>query len=328
MASGILSKPPSGYTRVSPGVYRNSAGKTRKAGQSAPSSSSRTPTGNGKLNDKYAGQTGGMNKIINQNISNDAGVSGVAGNMMGQIQQQYGSGQGPDYSGVQGLGSKQDFEAWKQEAMDSANKAFSQYNEPVFDKQLRQLHQELANRGIPEGSDAYNSEMGQLQAQQNMARNQAQNSAFQTASGNAANMAATNISLNQTGRGNAQQDYYQPLDVYTKLQGAQSGAAQTGLSAAEQYGQQQKQIEAQKWAATHGGGGGTNPANWNNTGMTWQQAQDYQAQLANNAAKNQARANAPSTGSQLLNIGTSILGPFAGSQKGSELISQGLGYFF
>ena len=313
MASGILGKPPAGYSRVSPGVYRNSSGQTWKAGQTTSS----TRGANRSTSDKYAGQTSGMNKLINQNVKNDLGVGQLAGQMQGQLAQQYGGGQGPDYSGVQGLGTTAQFEDWKHQAMDAANKAFSQYNDPLFERQNKQLHQELANRGIPEGSEAYKNEMGQLYAQQEMARSTAQNNAFQSASQNAANMAATNVNLNQTGRTNAQQDFYQPLTTYTQLNNAQSGAAQTGLSAAEQYQQQQKQIEAQKWAATHGGGGGGNPNNWNNTGMTWQQAQAYQAQLANEAMKSQAKANAPSTGSQILNMGGSVLGLVLGSWLGS-----------
>lgn len=318
MAGKGLLSPPSGYTRISPGVYRNKSGQTWKSGQAAPSASGvkasvqRAP--GAATSDKFKGQGKGTSKIINQQQGRDVAVGGIAAKQLPGLQQQY--SQGPDYSGVQSLGTAQNYQDWVNQNMNAANQAFSSANDENFANQAQAKQQELANRGIPQGDPEYAREMKQISDQQNSARNQATSLAYGNAVQGAQSLSGTNIALNQAGMGNVNSQYMQPLQTYSALQGAISPIGNEGFQAANQLAGSQIGANAQMYGDKLAAGAKNaqtaaayNPNNYQNSGMNYA---DYAALNQQNALGS-IKAQQPATGSSLLSAGAGILGQAAGS---------------
>ena len=75
-----------------------------------------------------------------------------------------------DFSGVSRAPTIDDFGADRSRIENSLYDRFATVNEPIFARQSEQFEQDMANRGIPRGSELYNQQYEQLQRAQNDAR--------------------------------------------------------------------------------------------------------------------------------------------------------------
>lgn len=80
-----------------------------------------------------------------------------------------------DFSGNQALASPNTLQ---QQASDAAYKNASQYLDPQFQQSEAQLHSQLANQGITQGSEAYNNAMDNFGRQKQQAYESARNQAY------------------------------------------------------------------------------------------------------------------------------------------------------
>lgn len=170
--------------------------------------------------------------IFNQNTQNVQQQGQVANTALqgvqGQINQPYNL-QGNIPQTLSGGNQQQDL----QNAEDSLYKQQTQYLDPQFQQGQAQLQSQLANQGIPQGSQAYNTAMQNFGLQKQQAYQSAMN---QATSGGAAYQAQ----LNQTGLANQAQQaqlytqqYQEPLGLYSSLMtGSQPSMPQfNGLNA-------------------------------------------------------------------------------------------------
>lgn len=80
-------------------------------------------------------------------------------------------------------------------AEQAAYNSWADKNEPLFDRQASKLQDQLANQGIPVGSEAYSRAMADLSRDQNDARAQAQNQAYLTGQQARNNEISNNLSI-------------------------------------------------------------------------------------------------------------------------------------
>ena len=333
---GLLSAPP-GFSRISPGVYRNAAGKIWKEGELDPArfegksdkafqKSTKSPFAPKPTKDSFKGQQKGTNALLNQEQGKELATGKIAAAQIPGLGEHF--AQGPDYSGVQSLGTAKDYNQWVAQNMDAAKQAFDSANSENFANQTESKKQELANRGISQGDPEYAREMKQISDQQNSARNQATSLAYGNAVQGAQALSGTNIALNAAGMGNVNSQYMQPLGTYSALQQVSDPMAMAALQGAEGYGQAQLGADASKYGAQLAAqaknaqtAAAYNPNNYMNTGMNYG---DY-ASLNQQNALNTLKAQQPSPGSSILSGGAGLLGQvgsaWAGSPSGSATLS-------
>ena len=82
-------------------------------------------------------------------------------------------GQPADFSSLQAIPGQGDFAGERRRIEDEALARFDEQMAPEFARQMSELEQNLANRGIPVGSELFNKQLGQLQESQSRARIQA-----------------------------------------------------------------------------------------------------------------------------------------------------------
>lgn len=176
------------------------------------------------IDDKFTGLTGDQSQIINQMETGDVGLGYTANKQLDDIQKSYEQPidwsqfgqmpQGPDFSN---LGQRQDidwsgvpqgpvsgdFNNWRQQQIDATYSDFSRRMEPQFKQQENDFQQQMANRGIPVGSDLYNRQLKQLQDSQADQRNAAMVQAQGIAGQNAQQFAGVGFQANSQGMQNA-----------------------------------------------------------------------------------------------------------------------------
>lgn len=121
-------------------------------------------------------------------------------------------------------------------AEQAAYNSWADKNEPLFDRQASKLQDQLANQGIPVGSEAYSRAMADLSRDQNDARAQAQNQAYLTGQQARNNEISNNLSIFSA---------FNPLNGYQPGAGTPTtdiyGNAYQSQVNAYQYNQQAKQ---------------------------------------------------------------------------------------
>lgn len=286
----VTQVPSNSYTRVSPGIYRDTSGKLGPKGPFKTSPTGNTgattnaPVSNNtqtapiyklgttaddinkqiarsQVELQRAQQSKNKNKIKVMQDRIKQGQDGLARLNQGftaGVQTPSNVSQGAtdltgrniEFAATQGQFQPGDFAASRQKASDAAYNMFSSKNEPQFQQQMDYERQKLFNEGIPEGSAQYNQRMGQLQQSQNDARLQAQNQAFLTGQGEQAQ-----------GYNQAYQTYQQPYQNIGYLNPTMSINAQTDLlDRTNKFTQEQADREnaarLQQVKAGGGGGGG------------------------------------------------------------------------
>lgn len=152
-----------------------------------------------------AGQTREMNLLNQQN----------------QAISQFGQQQPLSYEGLPSLAN--DFSADRQRIEGGLYDKFQRRMGDRFSDERENLKQELANRGIPMGSERYNEQMEQLSQRQNDAFLDAQTQAMQMGGQEQQNLFGMNLAGRQQGIQERTNQYYQPLQTAQMMQGMQQG---------------------------------------------------------------------------------------------------------
>lgn len=253
------------------------------------------------------------NKLINQTQGQDLTLGNAANQQLGNVQEnfqqpfnwnEFQSVNQPNWNNVPQGPVSGDYNQWRKEQIDLSAKDFEDRVAPVFAQQRDDFEQQMSNRGIPMGSELYNRQLEQLQQQQEGQRQNNLVAAMNQAGSNASQFANVGFQAHDQGMGDQQTYYnqqvaernrqtgealgqrYQPLNEFQMLRGAQSPQQ---LAALQYYQQMQQGNQAGNFAlqAKRMGGGGaapSDPNNYNNTGMSYQ---DYAAfNMANQMALN------------------------------------------
>lgn len=290
MATGILSKPP-------------------KAAASKPKAQNSKPKKNAKAQapaaDPLRGLSDRQKQGVNQRQDVDNQLGATAAGMMPGVQSAY---QNPfDWSQLPSSPVQGDFNAWRDQQVQQGNQAFDARMNPVFQQQGQDFEQQMANRGIPIGSELYNREKNRMEQSQNDARQQGYFQAAQTAGQNAEQF----FNVGTQARGNALSEGLtkrnMPLNEMNALYAAQSPMNMQNLGYAQNLGSQNNQAANQLYVNKNsprggGGGGGADPYMGFGTAQNLWSAQDarsranaeYQMQLQQKYAP-----KSPSYGAQL-----------------------------
>jgi hypothetical protein len=283
--AGILSKPPKAKDR----------GKGKPKGQN------------------LQGLTKQQNQIINQTQQGDLALGQTANQQIPGIQQNF---EKPfnyqDYYGPAG----DDYNGWIDNEMQTYQDAYDAEMNPQFQDQMGDFEQQMHNRGIPMGSELYDKEKTRLEKSQGAQRQQAYAANRSNAANSATQFFNIGSTANQNKFGMDQASYYQPLNNYNQLMGAQSGMGMQNLGYSQQRGlaDQAGQI-ARSMPRGGGGGGGGTPPMYAQYGFSspmeydaykQQQARDAQSwEWANNPQYKTPKGASPwaSLGGQALGIG-------------------------
>lgn len=278
----------------------------------------------GKGVEKYTGLNKSQNKLVNQQMQRDQRFGDQADGMMGAIEQSY--AQPFDWEQLPAAPVQGDYQGWIDSQMKGYNEAFDQRMNPQFQQQLGDFEQQMANRGIPMGSELYNREKSRIEQSQNDARTQA----YAAGQGQAISGASQLFNIGTSARGNALQEGLQernmPLNEYNNLIAAQSPMGTSSLAFSQQKELQAQAEKNQRWLSQNqhtgggGGGGGSGLGGYQGTGMSFQ---DYlnaqnQSKLALQQGMNALtpQQQVPSYGGQiaggLLGVGAGILGNYLG----------------
>lgn len=270
----------------------------------------------------YKGLTRPERRLIRGQQGQNKQIQQAAGNLLPQVEQAY--SQPFDYSQLPSAPVQGDFNAWRQQQIDSTNAEFDRRNTEGFQKQDEELQQWAANTGNAPGSPAYNARQKLLLQSQNDARQSAQAQGMAMAGQNAEQF----FNIGTTARGNQLAEGLQARNMPAQEYGILRGFTDPSIAQSTAFGQQgilQTQDERNKrWLLQHtprgGGGGGAGPM-WQQYGFSspmefdaYQTAQNQanqQWQWANDPKYRQP--SGPSYGSQLLGGGLGILGGMAGN---------------
>lgn len=206
----------------------------------------------------YEGLNPDQNRTINQRMQGDVGLGDAANSLMpgiqGAYQQPFDWSQLPTAPWQQG----QDVKGMAQGYQDQVYENFARTADPEFKRQADDFEQQMANRGIPMGSDLYNQQKKALLDAQEGQRQDMRTQALQGSDAYATNW-------NNLGTQNYQNAYTMagarrdmPLNDYNKLYGATSGFAAQNLGYSQGLGLQNDAQNADMalFRASHSGGGG------------------------------------------------------------------------
>lgn len=297
MGAGILNSPPKKTAaQIAAGRQKTIARREQLKKEAAPQG--------------LKGLTKGQNANINQAQGFDNRLGEVAGQQFDRINQNF---QQPfDYSQLPSAPVTGDYNNWVNSQMQNYNNAFDQRMNPVFKQQNEDFEQQMANRGIPMGSELYNQEKNRMAQSQNDARTQA----YASGQGQAIQGAQGLFNVGTQARGNAlneaMQQRYQPLADYNALMGARSGMDEQNLGFSQQM---QLQNNAARLAKQNGGGGGPTPS-WTQQGF---------GSFAEQAAFNDARQRDMMQFESSLNRANQPKQPSYGAQLGGGILGSVLG---
>lgn len=268
-----------------------------------------------------AGQTREMNLLNQQN----------------QAISQFGQQGALNYDGLPSLAN--DFSQDRNRIEDSVYNRFDRRMGDRFSQQQEELQQQLANRGIPMGSERYNEEMNRFNQSKNDAYLDAKSQAVQMGGAEQQNMFNMNLTGRQQGINERTNQFYQPLQTAQTLQGMQQGVInpqfqpmyQAGIAPTDVQGTasnfyntntnaatQQAQIDASR--ANAGLSASTSRANNSASNAAalqrQREAQAHQAALAAQQAQNQPKQPNPwaSAGAGFVSgLGSGLGNAFGGS---------------
>lgn len=148
---------------------------------------------------------------------------------------------GLQYTDMQGLPQGPvtgDFNQWRQGQIDSTYQDFARRQEPQFKQQSEDFEQQMADRGIPQGSKLYDQQKAQLQQSQNDARSSAMVQAQGIAGQNAGQFAQVGFQNAQQAMDRGQMGFGQSIAGRSLFgQEGQQRFGQT-LAGRDQYGQE------------------------------------------------------------------------------------------
>lgn len=332
-AKGIASPPPKA---------KNKAQKAKKSGKMQ----------------QLSGLTKGQNKAINLRQEADIGLSGQANQMLPGVYDAYSQPfdwnslpQQPgqlDWQNMPDAPGMDDYNSWVDSQMQQYNQAYDASVADNIAQENENFEQQMANQGIPMGSEKYNREKDRIEKRQAFDRQQA----YAANQGQAVNSAMSMFGAGQQNRNRAvgegitqfdvgnqvydralQNSMAQrnlPLSEFNSMYGAVSGMPLQNLGYSQAQGLQQQDFRnqskllAQSKAGMGGGGGGSGEPNniWNKYGFATPQeydaykvAQQRDQALWDYANNPQYRSKGgPSAGSQLLGqglgTGLSLLGMY------------------
>ena len=242
----------------------------------------RTGYGQGKHGGKkfQAGRAGGgrrlpgLNKVqdqaIDQRNTADVTLGDQANAMLPGIADAY--SQPFDWNSLPSAPVQGDFNDWRQSQIDSTYDDFNRRFDPQFAKQSEDFEQQMANRGIPMGSELYNQEKTRLEQSQSDARQSAMTQAQALAGQNAQQF----FNVGTQARGNALSEGMQqrnmPLAEFNALYAARSPFDLQNLNYSQQKQLQSQNEQQQRWMMQNtprggGGGGGGGGAEWQQMGF-------------------------------------------------------------
>lgn len=257
-------------------------------------------------------------RTINQRNKSDFALGKSANALLPQIDQAY--SQPFDWNSLPSSPVSGDYSKWRDDQLQSGLSEYDKLNTPRLTGMRDDFEQQMANRGIPMGSDLYNKQKNEMEQQLSSERNQA----FENIKATAAQSAEGWFNIGTTAHGNALNEGMmkrnQPLNEYSALYGAQSQMPMANLGYAQQHQSQQEQEANQRWLlqhTPHGGGGGGAGETWQQYGFSSPQEYDaYQRQqnqqdLAWNWANNPQYKQSGQV-NPYVQAGGSLLGAFAG----------------
>lgn len=275
--------------------------------------------------DKFKGLTGSQNKLINQRQGSDIALGNFANTLTPDIYSNF--SQDFDWNALPTSPVSGDFNDWRQQQIDQTYGDYTKRLDLQFKQEMNDFEQQMANRGIPMGSELYNQQKGLLQQRQSDARNSALTQAEQIAGQNASQFFNVGTTAQQNAYNMALNKKNMPLADYNALMASQSGMGTQNLGYSQNMTLQQQQLDAQKamqaaqlaasmkMAGMNQGLGG-----YNGTGMSYQDYLNTTNQSNLNYAQQMQnmQPSGPSYGAQIgggiLGVGAGILGSYLGSQ--------------
>lgn len=211
---------------------------------------------------------GGLNKTqdlaIDQRSQADLSLGNQANNMLPGIMDAY--NQPFDWKGLPSAPVQGDFNDWRQGQIDSTYGDFTKRFDPQFAKANEDFEQQMANRGIPVGSELYNNQKQLLTQGQNDARQSAMVQAQGIAGQNAGQFFDIGTQARSNALGEGLQQRNMPLAEFNQLYASRSPFDLQNLSYSQQRGLQDQQFQNAKNMPRGGGGGGGGGG-----GAEWQQ---------------------------------------------------------
>ena len=264
-------------TRVSPGVYRDEAGRLVKSG----SGILQEPPKQQKKVQKPSPQPGepaqppplpqfegaGLQPVENQVVQQQFERDIAAGQQAQQMQPTAYQGFNQPFDWTKGPQAPEvkNVEDFAQQASQKYMDAFEQKMGKAFKEQQDDFEQQMYNRGIPVGSPLYNQQKAQLAQQQQDARTQAFASGQAQAMANAGQLFGIGQQARSSYLGEQMAQRNLPFDEYLKVSGSISPFGAQAYGGSQNLQGQREQFANQRWLLKNtprgggGGGGGTPP---------------------------------------------------------------------
>jgi hypothetical protein len=281
MAAGFLAKP--ALTRVSAGIYKDASGKIVKSATgntTAPAKAAKPaakkpaakpkaeapapttqPTQPYGVNEARPGMSPDQNTMLDQQEAGNIGAQAGMNYMVNQF-----NPNGPDLSNNFQLPGQKDIQSLYDSNWQGVYGKYAKTIEDNYAEGYKQKSQELQNRGIPVGSEAYNSAMKQMDTDKASALEQARGQADQSAQSLMSTSANTAMGLNNQGYQQSVDQWGRPLQAaaqlksltdYTMPYAAQQQQYTLAQGAqAQKYAQANAKLGASLAKSAGGGGGG------------------------------------------------------------------------
>ena len=272
-----------------------------------------------------------LQAIAGEGGENNQGQSGLLPQLRGMFSSAL------DFSKAPAAPDANGYQADRSHVENSLYDRFAQVNEPLFERQQAQFREQMANKGIPVGSESYNRQFEQLQRAQNDARQAARTQAIglggqeqQRLFDDTNTLRGNNISEMLTQRNQPLQDLRGLLSAVNPLQLPQFNATanvnvpQQNVSGIADNALTRQSNEA---LAKAGFANQLALANLNNEAASGLQQQGFQnQQTLQQNAQNFANSQKPSGGDFLGGIAGGFLGGIAGG-LGQSFGNWGAGLF-
>lgn len=264
---------------------------------------------------KYPGLNKDQKALLNQTEASDLALGDIGQAMIPGIQSAFESPYDSSQLPPTPWSQAEDIKGFQDKYYNEVYNDYATQAEPQFQKQLNDFDTQMAQRGIPIGSELYDRQKKNLldtqEEQRQTMRTQALQGAGQYA-GQWQDIANQNF---QGAYDYSNAERYRPLNEYSMIQGAQSGMGPAMLAHSFD---RSNQIWAKNNQPSGGGGGG------GGSGYLWQQygfssPQEYDAYKQNQARENQMwdwqnnpQYRTPKQPNPYAQLGGSILGSIAG----------------
>lgn len=325
MAVGIAAQPPVGKPAVNKkgqawtGLGRRGYGQGQHGGRAFVPQAQRAGAGGAAGNKR---RLPGLNKVqdyaIDQRNQADMALGDQANAMLPGVADAF--SQPFDFNALPSAPVSGDFNNWRQQQIDSTYEDFNRRFDPQFQQQAEDFEQQMANRGIPMGSELYNREKTRMEQTQSDARQSAMTQAQAIAGQNAGQFFDVGTRARSGALNEGMMARNMPLNEFNQLYAARSPFDLQNLQYSQQRQLQTQNEQNQRWMMQNqprgGGGGGGGGAEWQEMGFSspmeyyaWKQAEsraNQQWNWQNNPQYQQAEGP-----SQLATIGGGLIGAVA-----------------